>query len=76
MLLKLNKGKEMKFVMDEGDDLDSVILDKEEKTKKPQKGYDPVMELYKKFLNYVLVQSAGDPFIESRYKCMQLYSAL
>ena len=53
-----------------------MILDKEEKTKKPQKGYDPVMELYKKFLNYVLVQSAGDPFIESRYECMQLYSAL
>ena len=67
MLMKLNKGKDMKFFMEEEEDeLDSLLLGTEEKRKKPPKGYDPVMELYKRFLNYVLVQSACDPFIESK----------
>ena len=67
MLLRLNRGKTLELFMEDDEETCSLFLDDDE----PQRGdakEDSEMELYKKFLNYILIQCSGDKFLESKYE--------
>ena len=65
MLLRLNKGKTLEMFMEDDEETCSLFLGDDEGQKEDPKE-DSEMELYTKFLNYILIQCSGDKFLEKQ----------
>ena len=66
MLLRLSKEKTLEKFMSDEQETTSISIEEEVIPKVVPKE-DSDLELYTKFLNYILIQCSGDKFLKDRY---------